>query len=142
MVAMTASGRPAEQLELQYVSANFFRGVSVPLRLGRAFSIEDDRVGQAPLVVISDRFWRSRFGGREDVAGQALRVNNVPVQIVGVAPPGFFGVQIGQWVDLYAPLSAQVALSPRVKLEQSLGEADSYWWVRPMGRLKPGVTET
>ena len=94
------------------------------------------------MVVISDRFWRSRFGGREDVLGQTLRIDNVPVQIIGIAPPGFFGVQIGEWVDLYAPLSAQVALSPRVKLDQTLGETDGYWWVRQIGRLKPGVSET
>jgi predicted permease len=142
MVAVASRGGQAQQFELQYVSANFFQGLGVPLRLGSAFSAEEDRVGQAPLVVISDRFWRSSFGGRHDALGQTLRVNNVPVQVIGVAPPGFFGVQIGEWVDLYAPLAAQVALSPRVKLEQSLGEADSYWWVRQMGRLKPGVTET
>ncbi|MGI9071678.1 MAG: ABC transporter permease [Bryobacteraceae bacterium] len=85
--------------------------MGVPTRLGREFSVADDRVGQAPLVVISARFWRSRFGGREDVLGQTLRINNVPVQVIGVAPPGFFGLQIGEWVDLYAPLAA--ALSGR-----------------------------
>jgi predicted permease len=142
MAAVTAGDRPAEQFEVQYVSANFFRGLGVPPRLGRAFSTEEDRVGQRVLVVISDRFWRRRFGGREDVLGQTLRINNVPAEVIGVAPPEFFGVQIGEWVDLYAPLSAQVALSPRVKLDQSLGEADSFWWVRLMGRLKPGVSET
>lgn len=141
MVAVASGGRPAKQFELQYVSANFFQGLGVPLRLGRTFSTEEDRVGQVTLVVISDRFWRSRLGGRQDVPGQTLRINNVPVQVIGVAPPGFFGLQIGEWMDLYAPLSAQVALSPRVKLDQSLGEADSYWWVRLMGRLKPGITE-
>ncbi|MFL6351235.1 MAG: ADOP family duplicated permease [Bryobacteraceae bacterium] len=141
LVAVATSSRPAQQFELQYVSMNFFEALGVPLRFGRAFSAEEDRVGAAPLVVISDRFWRSRFGGRHDVLGQTLRINNVPVQVIGVAPPGFFGLQIGEWVDLYAPLSAQVALSPREKLDRSLGEADSHWWVRPMGRLKPGVPE-
>lgn len=141
MVGVAFGSRPAEQFQLEYVSANFFESLGVPPRLGRAFSAEDDRVGQPPLVLISDRLWRSRFGGREDVFGQRLRINNVPVQIVGVAPPGFFGLRIGDWVDLYAPLAAQVALSPRVKLDKSLGEADTYWWVRLMGRLKPDISE-
>ena len=137
--AVAFGSRAAEQLQLEYVSVNFFQALGRPPQLGRAFSAADDRVGQPPLIVISDRFWHSRFAGREDVLGQTLRVNNVPVQIIGVAPPGFFGLQIGEWVDFYAPLSAQVALSPRVKLDKSLSEADSYWWVRQMGRLKPGI---
>jgi predicted permease len=141
MAAVATGGRPAQQFELEYVSANFFQGLGVPLRLGRAFSIEEDRVGRAPLVVISDRFWKSQFGGRPDVLGQTLRINNAQVQVIGIAPPGFFGLQIGEWVDLYAPLAAQVALSPRAKLDRSLAEADSNWWVRVIGRLKPGVSE-
>ena len=68
-------------------------------------------------------------------------MNNVPVQIIGVARAGFFGVQIGDWTDLYAPLAVQVALSPRVKLDQSLGEADSYWWVRLLARVRPSSSE-
>jgi predicted permease len=141
MAGVAISSRPAEQFELEYVSTNFFQGLGVPLRLGRTFLIDEDRVGKAPLLVISDRFWRRHFHGRGDVLGQTLRINNVPAQIIGVAPPGFFGLQIGEWVDLYAPLSAQVALDPRVKLSPSLGETDSYWWVRQIGRLKPGVSE-
>lgn len=78
---------------------------------------------------------------RRNVLGQTLRVNNVPLQIIGVAPPEFFGLQIGEWVDLYAPLAAQVIISPRAKLDRSLGESDSYWWVRPMMRLKQGANE-
>ncbi len=142
MAGVTAGQRPAEQYKLQYVSPNFFQGLGVPLKLGRTFSVNDDRVGQAPLVVISDRFWRKSFGSRADVLGQTLRINNVPAEIVGVASPGFFGVQIGEWVDLYAPLAAQATLSPRVRLDQSLGESDSYWWVRLLGRLKPDGKES
>ncbi len=141
VVAVSIEGRPAEQLSLQYVSANFFQGLGVAPRLGRTFSAEEDRVGQAALVVISDRLWRSHFGARASVLGQVLRVNNVPVQIIGVAPHGFFGVKIGVWEDLYAPLAAQVALSPRVRLDRSLGEADNYWWVRMLARANLGVGE-
>jgi predicted permease len=141
MVGVATRNRPAEQLKLQYVSANFFDGLGVSPRLGRAFSAEDDRVGQPPLVIISERFWRKWFGGRDDVLGQVLRVNNVPVEIIGVAKPGFFGVQIGEWVDLYAPLAAQAALSPRMRLNQSFGQTDSYWSVRLMARIKPEIRE-
>ncbi len=141
-VGVAVGHRPAEQFQLQYVSSNFFPGLGISPQFGRTFSQEDDRVGQPPLVVVSDRFWRTWFQSRAGVLGQTIRVNNIPVQIIGVAPPGFFGVQIGEWTDVYAPLAAQVALSPRVKLDQSLGEADSYWWVRMMGRLGPDGGET
>ena len=66
-VGVATGNRPAEQFKLQYVSANFFEGLGVPLRLGRTFSKTDDRVGQAPLVVISDRFWRKWLAGREGI---------------------------------------------------------------------------
>ncbi len=134
-------GRPAEQLSLQYVSADFFSGLGVSPRLGRSFSTADDRVGQAVLVIISERFWQKAFGGRGDVLGQTVRVNNVPVEIIGVAPAGFFGVKIGEWEDMWAPLAAQVPLNPRVRLDRSLGETDGYWWVRMLARRKPAVSE-
>ena len=141
MVGVAGRNRAAEELKLQYVSANFFEALGVAPRLGRAFSPEDDRAGQPPVVIISDRFWRKWFGGDERVPGRTMRVNNVPVEIVGVAKPGFFGVQIGEWVDLYAPLAAQAALSPRMRLDQSSGQMDNNWWVRLIARIKPGVSE-
>jgi predicted permease len=139
--AVSIGSRAAEQFQLEYVSTNFFEGLGVLPRFGRSFSSRDDRAGAPPLVVISERFWRSRFGSRGDVLGHPIRINNVPAQVIGVAPPGFFGVQIGEWVDLYAPLSALNAISPRAKLDRLLNEADTWWWVRQMGRLKPGVSE-
>lgn len=142
MAAVVIEKRAAEQFRLEYVSANFFAGLGAPLQLGRTFSSSDDRVGQPSLVILSDRFWRTHLAARPGVLGQVLRVNNVPVEIAGVARPGFFGLQIGEWVDLYAPLAAEVALSPRAKLDQSFGHTDRYWWVRMMARLKPDVPES
>ncbi|MGH9581579.1 MAG: ABC transporter permease, partial [Bryobacteraceae bacterium] len=128
--AVAVGKSPASQLELQFVSANFFKGLGVAPRLGRDFSAQEARVGQPVLAVISDRFWRSRFGSRQDVLGKMLRVNNVPVQVIGVAPAGFFGAKVGEWVDLYAPLAAHVALSAWARLNPSLGNSDGFWWVR------------
>ena len=128
----------AEQLSLQYVSANFFQGLGVPPVLGRPFSDGDDRIGQPPVVIISDRLWRSRFGGQNDVLQKYIRVNNVLARIAGVAPPRFFGVQVGSWIDLYAPLTAKVALSPDHTSDRVTGESDQSWWVRQMGRLHSG----
>jgi predicted permease len=137
-VGVVANGRPAEQAPLQYVSGNFFEGLGVSPRLGRAFLAEEDAVGKTPVIVISYRFWQRELGGRQDVLGQSFRVNSVPAKIIGVAPRDFYGVQIGEWIDLYAPLSAKVVFSPRLK-QEAAGEKDTDWWVRQMARLKPGV---
>lgn len=131
----------ARQQKLQYVSANFFSGLGVSLPLGRSFSRQEARPGQPVLAVIGNRFWHSHFASREDVLGKMLRVNNVPVQIVGVAPAGFFGVKIGEWTDLYVPLGARVALSTLAKFDPTFHDSDTYWWVRMMARRKPGVGE-
>ena len=137
--AVAVEGRVAEPARLQYVSENFFEGLGVKLLLGRGFDARDDQVGQEPVVILGHRFWQRYFGGRADVVGQPLRVNNVAARIAGIAPAGFYGVQVGWWTDVYAPLAARVTLNVRIRERELRGEDDSQWWVRLMARLKPGV---
>lgn len=132
---------PAEQIGLQYVSGNFFTGLQVPLAIGRPFEVDDDRVGAEPLVIISHRFWVNRFGRGADVLDRRVRINNVPARIIGVAPSSFFGLRVGAWPDVYAPLGAKVAFQPPLRAGAPLAEDDSNWWVRMVGRLEPGVGE-
>ena len=139
--AVKVGPSPAEQVSVQYVSANFFQGLSLPLSLGRGFRADEDRVGEAPAVVVSDRFWRQRLGGAADALTQTIRVNNTPARIVGVAPAGFFGLRPGEWADVYAPLATRVAFRPEQSVE-SRGENDRDWWVRMLARLRPDVPET
>ncbi len=139
-VAFGVDGSAAEQVSLQYVSGNFFQGVgSLPV-VGRPFRVEEDRVGQEPVVVVSHRFWMRRFGGRIDALESKVRINNVPVRIAGVAAPEFFGLSAGHWTDVYAPLASRVAFSPG-EGNGARGEDDSDWWVRQAGRLKPGISD-
>lgn len=135
-MALTTPGVPAEQISLQYVSSNLFQGLGVAPAAGRAFRDDEDRPGAEPVIVISHRFWMQRFGGRDGVLGQLVRINQHPARIIGVAPVGFFGTRAGQWNDAYAPLAARAVLLPSAH-----GEDDLDWWVRPIGRLKPGVSE-
>ncbi len=141
-VAIAVEASAAEQVSLQYVSGNFFQGLGVPPVIGRPFRAEEDRVGQEPVVVVSHRFWMRRFGGGSDALDRNVRINNVPVRIVGVAPPRFFGLRAGQWTDVYAPLAARVALRPGQDDGAPRAEDDSDWWVRQVGRLKRDVPET
>jgi predicted permease len=139
-VAAVADASPAEQVHLQYVSSNFFQGLGITPVIGRGFLSEEDSVGHQPVVVLSHRFWINHLAGRQDVLDRHIRINNVPAQIVGVAPPGFFGATPGEWPDVYAPLAMRVAFQP-TQYNGLRGEDDGDWWVRQIGRLKPGVTE-
>src|SRR5688572_12254465 len=129
----------AEQAGVQYVSANFFSGLGVSPILGRSFREDEDRRGEEPAVVLSHRFWISRLGGDREALGRSLRVNNVPVRIVGIAPPGFFGPTVGEWVDIYAPLSARPALESGEAARPPSGGENADWWLHLAARLPPGV---
>ena len=109
-VAIAVDASPAEQVSLQYVSSNFFQGLGMMPVIGRPFRDDEDRVGQEPVVIVSHRFWMGRLGGGSDALDRNVRINNVPARIVGVAPPGFFGLRAGQWTDVYAPLADESRL--------------------------------
>jgi hypothetical protein len=141
-VAIAAGTSPAEQVKLQWVSANFFQGLGVSPVIGRPFRDEEDRVGHEPVVIVSYRFWMSRFGNDSPSLTREIRINNVPARIVGVTPPGFFGLRAGEWNDVYAPLAMRVAFQPAQGTSAPRGEDDTDWWVRQLGRLKPGVPES
>ena len=72
-------------------------------------------------------------------SARSVRINNIAARIVGVAPAGFFGLRTGQWADVYAPLAAKVAFQSPPGAPRS--ENDRNWWVRQVGRLKPGIDE-
>ena len=87
-----------------------------------------------PVAVISHRFWREHFGGAGDVVGRQLTIQRVPFTIVGVMPPGFFGVDVGRMADVILPFAAEPLLRGR---ESRLTSA-ARWWLEIMVRLKPG----
>src|SRR5205085_213567 len=110
-VALVAGAAPAEQVTLQHVSANFFQALGVSPVAGRPFRDEEDRVGAVPVAVVSSRLWDRLSQGGAPLGDRMVQINTVPFRIVGVAPPGFFGLQAGQWTDIYAPLAARVAFT-------------------------------
>jgi len=140
-IAIAAEGRPAEQVRMQYVSANFFQALGAPPVYGRPFSDDDDRVGGEPVVVVSHRYWMNQLGGRSDALDRAVRVNSVPVRVVGVAPPRFYGLRAGEWPDVFAPLATKVAFQPNRSPDAPRGEDDRNWWVRQIVRLSPEESE-
>ena len=119
-----------------WVSGDFFRVLSIQPVLGRVFNANDDRrgCGLSPGAVISYGFWRSQFAGDTSVVGRALSVENHQIQIVGVTPPEFFGLEAGRTFDIALPICSQPALQTEGRLNSG-----TTWWLTVMARLKPGL---
>jgi len=120
----------------QLVTGGYYDALGVQAMLGSTIRPGDDDDGADPVVVITHRYWERRFARDPEVIGKKINVNNVTFTIIGVTPPEFFGtLQVGESSDLTIPMSLESQLRPR---SQSLRQA-WFWWVRIMGRLKPGV---
>jgi len=119
-----------------YASGSFFETLGVQPALGRLFQPSDDCRGCASTVVLSYSFWQSHFGGDPGVLGRDLPLDSHPFQIIGVAPPGFSGVDTGESFDVAIPISAEAIINSGM----SCLDHRSCWWLTVMGRLRPGVT--
>lgn len=123
----------------QAVSGNYYAGLGVQAMLGRVLTDEDDKASASPAAVISYRYWQQRFGGNEAVIGKQVNLNNVGFTIVGVTPPGFDGaMQAGSTLDVTIPVSWEPQLYGDRQRSNMSGAGT--WWLRMMGRLKPGAT--
>jgi predicted permease len=123
------------------VSGKYFATLGVRPAMGRLLGASDDVTrGGHPVVVLSYEYWRQTFGGDAQVVGKSIRVNNVPMTIVGVAAKEFFGTQVGQKVDLYVPILMAHVVYRTSPAEASMLDERGDWWLYVMGRRKPGVT--
>ncbi|HEY2013371.1 MAG TPA: ABC transporter permease [Bryobacteraceae bacterium] len=128
-------GLEASKIEGQYVTGNFFSMLGVRPALGRLIAPADDRMGSpTPVAVVSWSYWKNRLGGDPGIIGRKITVEDAPLSIVGVAPPDFFGLQVGSTEDLYLPL----AMEPVIRRRSYTSNA-GYKWLQLVGRLKPGA---
>lgn len=112
-ITQSATDGRAERVWGELVSGNFFAVLGVRPELGRVFTPAEyaDTPSAFPIVVLSDRFWRSHFHADPSVIGQTLRVNQHPLTIVGVAPPAFHGSMPVTAFDLWIPYMQQPILN-------------------------------
>jgi predicted permease len=130
------TGTQAEVVNGQVVSGNYYSALGVPAFLGRTITDDDDKAGASPVAVLSHRFWSTRFGGDQSIVGKQVNLNNVAFTIGGVTPPGFEGtMQVGSTQDVSIP----IAWEPQISAERSMSKGAGIWWLRLMGRLKPGA---
>ena len=126
------AGGIEEKLRTQFVSGNAFNALRVAAVMGRVLLPSDDAtVGAHPVAVLSHAFWTRRFGGNPAVLGQSIQVEQGAYQIVGVAQPGFSGVQPGEPTDIWLPNMMFQAGSLR---------APGWNWLYVWGRLGPNET--
>ena len=136
-------GGTAQIVQGELVSGNYFEQLRVRPQLGRPIVASDDAVGAAPVALLSAPFWQRAYGGNAGVLGQTIKVNMVPVTIIGVAPRGFTGAKnVLAAPDLFFPMSAQPLVEPRGKGGSLIGRSSpEMWWLNIMGRAKPGVPD-
>ncbi len=123
----------------EYVSENFFRTLEVRPQLGRFFAPDEaTKPGSAPVVVISDDFWRHHFKGAANVIGQPLKLNDRTLTVIGVTPRGFRGAMNNLAFDLWVPLTMASELQPATtELTRRTSSVRTYVM---LAKLKPGVT--
>ncbi|HVB38747.1 MAG TPA: ABC transporter permease, partial [Vicinamibacterales bacterium] len=123
----------AERLHGQFVSADFFRLLDVKPVLGRTFAPGEDRIGAAPIALISAGLWQRRFEGSPDIVGRPIRLDGRAFTIVGVIP-STFDLSVGSFrpADVYVPIGQW---NVPVLNHRSAGLG-----IHGLGRLKPGVT--
>jgi len=134
---LSAGGR-TERVSGQLISGNFFSGLGVKPLLGRVFSAEDDKSpGAHPIAILGHNLWQRRFASDPGVVGKTIHLNGYAFTVVGVAPPGFFGVEVGASPEVWVPFMMQPQLSAgddRLRMRNNFR-------IRIMARLKPGVNE-
>jgi putative ABC transport system permease protein len=87
-----------------FATFDFFDLLGLRIPVGRGFTSDDDRRGATPVAILTDRYWRRTFDARTDVIGRTITIQGKAVTIVGVAQPGFRGLDLSQTVDVYLPL--------------------------------------
>jgi predicted permease len=103
------TGATAELLNGRVVTASYFRLLGIVPALGRDFAPWDAKPGSAPVVIVSDGFWRQRLGSRMDIVGTAVRLDGADYTVAGVLPPRVGPFERRQ--DFF--LAAQLSPPPR-----------------------------
>jgi predicted permease len=132
------SGAKPQRVFGQLVSPDYFPVLGVEPQFGRTFSPDLDKPGDAPVVVITDRFWRTRLNSSPDAVGQTLRLNGQSATIVGITPRNFEGALSVNPSELFVPITAPSALAPELA-NDVLHQRNAKEFLAMMC-LAPGVT--
>ncbi len=132
---VTANGRVSTATG-QLVSGDFFSTLGVRPIMGRTLEPMDDVLGAQPAAVLSYDFWQNRFGGDPSIVGKSVLLENTPFTVVGVAVPGFSGVDPGLPTDTWTPVSSQALIAPHLPKTTAINSL----WIEILARLDLGVS--
>jgi putative ABC transport system permease protein len=117
----------------QYVTGDYFQVLGVAAARGRPIQPADDRADAPLVVVLSDAYWRSRFGADPSIVERTMTIDGQPAHIVGVAPGAFRGLVATQAVDFWLPLSSE----PLIRTPSFTSSA-GYKWLQLVARVRAG----
>ncbi|MCW5964298.1 MAG: ABC transporter permease [Bryobacterales bacterium] len=129
-------GGETERVASELISGNYFEVLGIRAARGRLITPEDDaKPGEGAVAVLSYHCWKTRFGGKDDILGQSIHVNNFPMTVVGVAADGFNGVDLGYSPQVLVPLNMAGQMIPNWNRTEDRRTR----WVQVFGRLKDGL---
>jgi predicted permease len=139
-LSLEMDGRVEPSVDGQLVSGNYFSTLGVLAQAGRNIGPDDDRIPKNhPVAVISDGLWKRRFARDPAAIGKRIAIDGAPFTIVGITPPGFFGIDVGVTTDVWVPLMMQPVVMPDAE-DWLAKPRKTAFWLRVMGRLKnPGA---
>jgi len=120
--------------EGRLVTGNFFHVLGAIATRGRAFTPADDEPGRPPVIVLSHRAWVQHYASDPGVLNRPVRVNGTSVDVIGVMPEGFRGLEVVAAPDFWAPLSLVDLFRPGQQGREGSNGLDI------IGRLKPGLS--
>jgi putative ABC transport system permease protein len=132
-----ANGGEVDNAQVLWVTGQFFSVLDLQPVLGRLISPADDVSGCGGGVDLSYAFWQRRYGGSASVVGRTLTLGGHPFPILGVTPPGFYGVSVGDSFDVALTVCAEPILNGEFSRITGDRPRES-WWLSVMGRLKGG----
>ncbi|HUJ31269.1 MAG TPA: ABC transporter permease [Candidatus Acidoferrum sp.] len=121
-----------------YVSGDYFTTLGVQPAAGRLLTSADDARGCPGAAVISYGFWQSHYAGADSAIGTTLNLDGHGFPVVGIAAPGFSGLEVGRQSDIFLPVCTEAIFNGK----SSMLDNRSAWWLQIMGRLKPGGSAT
>jgi predicted permease len=128
-----------ERVPAELVSGNYFQVLGVQPWSGRLLTQDDDRTpGAHPVAVISYRFWERRFGKDISIVGKTILANEFPLTVIGVTPPGFYGVYLSSSPDVWVPLMMTPVFNP---LPPTRLQSRRHQWLTVMARRKDGISQ-
>ena len=123
---LSGEGTP-QRVQAGYADAGLFPMLGIRPVTGRSFTAEEDRPGNAPVVMLGHRLWQSRYGGDAAVIGRTITLDNQRYTVIGILPAG---MQLLRSADLWMPFG---------QFDDDLTEHVHHEFVA-IARMKPGVT--